>query len=268
MKTGKDLKKYVILGVVALATISQSKAELSGDKLEVCLKSDAGIAEKVFSWTDQAEAGGTDVFQGKYSAKPVLAKAATPNGKDAVRFNGAKNNPNQLKVKAVDSYKVADGESLSFSMVLKPAELSGGNDTYLQTTLDGRNYAWSLSRGKHGFIAEIRSKDGKRYISMVPSAGLGDAANNWMVLTAVYDGAAKTFQLFLTDASGKTHAGNKVSSASLHSGAHKITTIGTNTDRNSSAGMDLAEVLIYKSALNDTDRVAVEKHLYDTYIKK
>lgn len=246
----------------------QSEAVTSGNYI-VNLKAETGFSAKGSAaiWAGQSEQGSVQEFKGRYSAKPELVSAATPKGKSAVRFNGAKKNPNQLKVKAVESYAVAEGESLSWIVVMKPSELTGANATYIQTTLEGRNYAWSMSQSKHGIIGEIRSGDGKRYMSLVPKAGLGGAISDWMVLTAVYDGGAKTFQLFLTDINGTLHSGNKVTSASLHSGAHKVTTLGSNTDRNSGAEMDLAEVQIYNSALNDIERAALEKQLYSIYLK-
>lgn len=267
MKNDNIMKALALAGTLILTAMPLAHGELLSESLQVHLNAEAGFTtdSETANWVDQSAQGGVQAFVGKYSARPELAPKATPNGKAAIRFNGAVNNPNQLACQADKVLQVADGQSLSWSLVLKPSELTGELDTYIQTSLDGLNYAWSMSRDANGFSAEVRSAADQRFISFVSSEQLVDVANNWMILTAVYNGAEKTLQLFLTDANGVLHKGNLVSSAKLNSGAHKVTTLGSNTDRNYGADMALSAVLICNAALGETPRLAIEKELSTIY---
>ena len=124
----------------------------------------------------EEESRGLSAFEAQYSARPERVEAATPSGKPALRFNGAANNPNRLTCKADSALTTAEGASLSWVLVLKPGSLSGTNDTYLQTTLDGRNYAWGVYRDAKGFHAEVRATAGARHISTLPIDALADHA--------------------------------------------------------------------------------------------
>ena len=252
---------FIAFGPLSQGTVHAQTPCVSLDA-EAGFQSDASTV----TWTDLSDQQGLSAFEAQYSARPERVEAATPNGKPALRFNGAANNPNRLTCKADSSLTTAEGASLSWVLVLKPGSLSGTNDTYLQTTLDGRNYAWGVYRDAKGFHAEVRATAGARHISTLPIDALADHATGWMVLTAVYDAAAQTLQLFLTDAAGQTHAGGIATGASLHPGEHKLTAMGTNTDRNNGAAMDLAAVRVFPAALDESLREPLAQELLAHHI--
>lgn len=242
--------------------------------LLVRLESSAGITignggsvVGVLDWADQSALGGSqDVDDaGGFSRTPLFITEASPSLADAVRFNGAANNPNQLRDTADSNYDVATGSSLTWSLAFKPPSFDAV-DTYVQTDVSGRRYAWSLGHANGKFWGEVRDEANNRYTSEISDATLGGLENDWMVLTAVYDGTANTFQLFLTDSVGTLHTGNQVTSATLHNGTHSLTTLGTNTDRNNGGAMDLGAMLIYQSALGTADRLAMEDYLFQVYV--
>jgi autotransporter-associated beta strand protein len=235
--------------------------------LLVELDSDAGITisgTASFTWADQAAAGGNMTFIGNTATRvPTLVSSGTPTGLPLVSFNGAASNPNQLLSQNATS--LDGGPSLTWSLVLRPTDFSD-IDTYLQTRVSNRQYAWTTNHFSGNFTGQVRSEGNTQFNSRIASAPLGGLASDWMILSTVYDSSAGTVQLFLTDATGMRHEGNLVTGAVLANGTHQITTLGSDVTRSHSAPMDMAALRIYDEALSASQRTAMEATLFDTYI--
>jgi len=253
--------------VIMLIACSFSRAPMSMADLLVELDSDAGITisgTASFTWADQAAAGGNMTFIGNTASRvPTLVSPGTPTGLPLVSFNGAASNPNQLFSQNATS--LDGGPSLTWSLVLRPTDFSA-SDTYLQTQVSNRTYAWTTYHESGNFTGQVRSEGNTQYSSRIGSGSLGALASDWMILTTVYDSSAGTVQLFLTDATGMRHDGNLVTGAVLANGTHQLTALGTDVLRSHSAPMDMAALRIYNESLSASERSAMEATLFDIYI--
>jgi autotransporter-associated beta strand protein len=243
-------------------------APRSSAELLVELDSNAGITisgTTSFTWADQAAAGGNMTFLGNSATRsPTLVEEGTPTGLPLVSFNGGiATSPNQLTSENASSLN--GGPSLTWSLVVKPTVFSD-IDTYLQTAVVDRPYAWTTNHVTGNFTGQVRNTPGTQFNSRIASTPLGTLANDWMILSTVYDSSAGTVQLFLTDATGMRHDGNLVTGAALANGNHLLTSLGADVNRVHGAPMDMGALRIYNEALSASQRTAMEGTLFDTYI--
>jgi hypothetical protein len=226
-------------GIMLLAC-TLSHAPMSLADLLVELDSTAGITisgTTSFTWADQAAAGGNMTFLGNSATRsPTLIEEGTPTGLPLVSFNGNASSPNQLISENATSLN--GGPSLTWSLVVKPTAFSD-IDTYLQTAVVDRPYAWSTTHVTGNFTGQVRNAAGTQFNSRIASTPLGTLANDWMILSTVYDSSAGTVQLFLTDATGMRHDGNLVTGAALANGNHLLTSLGSDVNRVHGAPMDM-----------------------------
>jgi hypothetical protein len=264
MKLVNHFAIFLALSCVYQPLCHGASLTVTGNLL-VRLKASAGITNDppVSLWADQAALGGSQNFGGTFSRRPSLTTQSSPNQSDVIEFDGASSNPNQL---FIDNDSNFDTSSFSISLVFKPPFFNGV-DTYLQTNVNGRIYAWGIWMESDKFKAEVRDTGGTRYTSEIAHSSLATGVkNDWMILTLVFDASAQTIQLFMRDIHGTRYSGSLIASASLHNGTHVKTSLGANTDRNNGAAMKLAELLIYNKALSSSERNSVETYLYDQYI--
>ncbi len=233
------------------------------------LESGVGVTtnapDLVSQWSDQAALGGVQDFTSSGSSRPAYVEQATPNGAPAIRFNST---TKRNLTRSADSN--FDSASLTWFLALKPTLATDkSNYTYMQSDSATRKFMWGCFYDQYNkrYSGGVRSDANVRYETHVTTNTLAALAQSWMIMAVVYDGAASSVQLFVTDATGGKASGSLVTPAILSSGTHALTRIGANTDNNNPADMDLAAVLLYKTALSPADRAAVETYLYDKYIR-
>lgn len=241
---------------------------------EEVIRLNAGIGVTVTStpsltWADQAAGGGSQNFSGTFSATPTVVLNATPTGTTAIGFNGAASNPNAVSTGSTAAFDAAP--PLTFMLVLKPGELTGTTDTYLNSTVTGASgggNGWGLYRDGTNFFANVRGTNSAN--STISATTVGGLQTDWMILTGVYtptEGSG-TIQLFLTDAAGSLFSGAATTvTDGMTAGTNAGTQLGARGGgRADGAAMELAAVSIWDEALDATARLAAEKTLYQTFI--
>jgi hypothetical protein len=195
--------------------------------------------------------------------RPNWLAEVEPSGNPALQFLAS-----DADLLRTGSAAAFNSTSLTWMMALRPNSLSG-IPTFLQSNLDGRNYAWGTfvetASGNTWFRSEARSDTNIRYQSSINSSVLGGQTLDWMILTSVFDKPAGTLQLFITSADGTRFSGNQVTGAALADFPHARLNIGANTDGNNPADMDLGGVLIYNTALSPAQQLASEQYLFNIY---
>lgn len=156
-------------------------------------------------------------------------------------------------------------------MVLKPGAFDNVSRTYLQAKVSNANltYGWGLLYDKSDgtFRAQARSTTTSFNSTIATSALASGMANDWMILTGVYDSTVNTIQLFLTDAKKTLVSGSAVTVTNgLANGTCDLVSIGSDINRKNGAPADIAALYIWNEVLGSTDRVAQEASLYATYI--
>lgn len=258
-----------VAGCVLAIGLARAQTLTVTDGLLLRLESGVGVTtnapDLVSQWSDQAALGGAQNFTTSGSSRPAYVEQATPNGAPALRFNST--TKRNLLRNADSNF---DSTSLTWFLAMKPTLDTGmAAYTYIHSDSTTRKSMWGSSYEKYygRYSSGVRSDGNVRYESHVTTNTLAAMAQDWMVMAVVHDGAASSVQSFVTDASGGKASGALVTPAILSSGTHAKTRIGANTDNNNPADMDLAAVLLYKTALSPADRLAVETYLYDKYIR-
>lgn len=222
--------------------------------LSLWVKADAGVIANpdglVTGWADQSP-NHNDAAPADETTAPLLVPAAGPNGKPVLRFDGAN-----------DALTVADSDSLSFD---------GDITSYFVVKMDDFDtYRAVWAKTAVNFPASVD-------YYLLPNSGIprffrgaGNAAN----LRSI-DGAALragAFELAGFSSEGDTmsqylNGQPNGSSAGVVAKADldNPLTIGTREDGVTRLKGDLAEILIYKSALSAADRRKVELYLATKY---
>jgi hypothetical protein len=115
-------QRLAVISMVALAVLAGPLGMMANAALVTQHDSEVGVAVNTIqptdlTWSNQVE-GGSAALYGQFSATPAVIAAATPLGQDALRFDGASSNPDQLKFGATNLFDSAP--SLTFMMVVKP----------------------------------------------------------------------------------------------------------------------------------------------------
>lgn len=222
--------------------------------LSLWMKADAGVSKDagdvVTSWTDQSP-NHNDATPLDESTAPTLVAAGGPNGKPVLRFDGAD-----------DSLTVVDSDSLSFDgditsfFVMKMEDFDTYRAVWAKTSVNfpaSVDYYLLPGSGVPRFFrgsgngTDLRSIDGGPLRAGVfELAGFSSEGNTMsQYLNGLSNGSS-------SGVVGKTDLDNAL-------------TIGTREDGVTRMKGDLAEILIYKSALNPADRRKVEKYLAGKY---
>ena len=219
-----------------------SPSDISG--LKVWLKADVGAGssnnDPVGTWSDQS-GGGHDFTQSNGSNKPTF-KTNIRNGLPVVRFADS----------TAQSLDGGDLSALFSSGASVFAAANGTNGVNHQMIYEHQNQDSWWQFGGAGYFGTFRN--GR--LSNTPSSGFSNGWHVWS-LTAASGGAYKVWfdgTNMINQASGWTfQAGN----------AHII---GRNRQNSETDNQDIGEIIVYDSALNDTDRGLVEQYLNDRWI--
>lgn len=263
-------QRIAVVSTVALAVLAGPLGMMTNAALVTQHDSEVGVvttATPNLTWSNQVVGGSADLY-GQFSATPAVIAAATPLGQDALRFDGAASNPDQLKFGATNLFDSAP--SLTFMMVVKPTT-SATSDWFLQSKVSNahNSYGWGLYHDATGnFGAQARSTVAQ-FNSTIADSTVGGLQDDWMILTGVYDSGATSLQLFLTDIDGLLHTGGATTvSGGLANGTHDLTSIGADINRVGGGAADIAAIRIWNEALSPAARVAAETSLFNTYIEE
>jgi hypothetical protein len=203
------------------------------------LRADAGVtitSGKVSSWTDQAGAD-QNGLQGTATYQPTLVAGAL-NGKPVVRFNGSGMyfsspvSPTSFSIFVVGKNSKP---TESYSMILGP----GGNNPNNQIRWENGTQALFVGTGNG--LPTITSTIGNTRV--------------YHALSATYNGS--TMRIF--------RDGNLISTHTFTtSGPFTLSTIGSYYSSSFLNG-DIAEILVYPSALSEADRGTVNSYLRGKY---
>ncbi|MFW6133795.1 MAG: PEP-CTERM sorting domain-containing protein, partial [Planctomycetota bacterium] len=116
---------------------------------------------------------------------------------------------------------------------------------------------------------EARTRDYPDKNTMIATSGSGNSdtdAENWNVLTSRLSG--QTLELYVNSALAASDTNTDYDTTTTWEGTGGAPTIGNFPNNNNVAELegDIAALVIYRGALNDTDRAAVEDQLTNTFI--
>ncbi|WP_412543332.1 LamG-like jellyroll fold domain-containing protein [Longispora sp. K20-0274] len=228
----------LLAGILAVPTPAQAAGAPAGGSL-VWLRADVGVTvngTNVTSWNDQS-GNGRNAIMTTPTRQPHLVQGQL-NGNPVLRFDGAQSlyfpspvNPYTFSVFVVGK----NSKSSGFSMILGP----GGN--YPNNQLRWENSTQALFVGTGNNMPVVTSTIGN---TMVPHE-----------LSATYDGS--TMRVYRDGAFVSSHSFTTNSGWTLAS-------IGAWYSSYFMVG-DLAEVLVYPTALGDGDRMATDSYLRTKY---
>lgn len=267
------INQLSVAAALSLALVLSSPASAA-----LVMQFDSGVgvtssSSLVTQWNDQAVTDGAQNLAGTFSRRPTLVSGGTPTGQAALAFDGS--SPNQLTSDPAGGNAdgpvsaLGGGPSLTFMVVLKPGAFNGTTDTYLQAKISNAPgmYGWGLLYEDGKFQAMARNTTTGFYSTVATSALASGMANDWMILTGVYDGTAGTIQLFVTDADKTLVSGSAVTvTGGLANGTVDKVVIGADHNRSHGAPADIAALYIWNEALNSTNRATQEAGLYETYL--
>lgn len=224
--------RLTLLGAGKAAT-SFDPSSIAG--LQVWLK-DSGLAgadtDPIATWTNAGAAGAAGNFTQALAGNRPIKKTAVLNGHDIARFDGSNDNLASGNLSAVFP---------SAATLFVVATIS--DTTYdLYVTRTAGDGFWRFSDGA-GYWDSFRSARVNTYPAAMPSTGSHYFASRSSAAAyqAWVDGVAQTAKT-AAYASGTTH------------------TLGTGGNGGPFTG-DIAEVLVYDSALSDADMLAVHTYL-------
>jgi hypothetical protein len=229
---------------------------LDVDGLQLWLRADAGVyqdaakttpavndGDVVGCWEDQS-GNGNDATQATTAKKPVV-KLGIVNGKPVVRFDGIDD-----KLIISSTLNISGAQDRTFFAVCKTS--SGTSEPVFSINAD------SSVAGKRW---TVRGASGKLRIEIA-----GSGYNSALRTTAMSVLAVKLYGSTLGD-----HILYRNSVSESASGTSTVDTLDTNTQLGSYVSGtaflngDIAEILVYNSALSDADRQAIEDYLDNKY---
>jgi probable HAF family extracellular repeat protein len=235
--------------------IAVSTESIPGTAPRLWLKADAGITKdgsnRVSSWADQSGANNT-ATQATGSNQPLWVNNSV-NGKPVLRFDGADDEIVAASSAGSDNFTVIAVAKTANSHEIDGESNSGTGGTWGQQYLFGATYpnGAGVSMGTNG-------------ISVYEHAG------SYMPALAVYQGALGTAYNIVTVKYTARRPQIYLNSALVRTGFESaLGTVNAPTEIGrgpyGAFGGDIAEVLIYDRALNDSDRALVENDLNRRY---
>jgi hypothetical protein len=186
----------------------------------------------VSQWKDKS-ANAYDLTQSNAASQP-LTNSDTLNGHNVVKFDGA---TSYMRV----SNPGSPAQPYTMFAVVKTLRASGGQETI-----------WMPDGDTPGRIYRTSGGNLAAYAGTVLDSGSASGSTNAHVVAVVLNGA-----------SGKIAVDGSVTSGNVGSGviATNYWDIGHNANGGEFAQCDIAELILYPTALNDTDRQSVQSYL-------
>ncbi|WP_054023591.1 polysaccharide lyase family 8 super-sandwich domain-containing protein [Bacillus sp. FJAT-28004] len=217
----------------------------ASSNLKLWLRADAGVTSdgngKVSAWADQSRSA-NNAAQATAGYQPTLVSNGF-NGNPVIRFDGVDDN-------LLSSGVTGNMDSFTVIFVLKPKTVKGFNQTI------GAAGGW----GQYSFTTSANGSifTGPRLSSrMIPEDGPGAntlVPNNWLTISYVTNNAST--KLYKN--------GNQLAYKFLYL-AEPWTGFKLGVNNSSTIDGDIAEVLVYNTALLDSDRQRVEAYLKTKY---
>jgi hypothetical protein len=236
----------------------------SSGTLSLWLKADAGVitngSGQVSQWQDQS-ANGNHASQPTTSLQPFLVSPSSLGGRPAIRFNGAQNGNGGDYLHGAADVGLADAFT-SFAVY--------------QTTNNNNSEMVVFDVGVPGTVGGVRGFCLVTQAMMFTSwardyyPGYLIAPNSFHICTDRFNTNKSSIEMFDTTATSTTNfapistGGQNNPGAGYYVGGVDGTASGVGYNR-TLAG-DIAEILIYRGMLSETDRLAVEQYLKQKYL--
>lgn len=249
------------------------------NNLLVSLQSSSAMKDDddgVAIWPDAASLGGwQDFSQIVADDRPVITSTNMPNGKTLPVLDFTQANLNHLELGVTPALET---NTLTWFVVFKPDMAGIGNTrTLLSSAYTDLDYLWgTLISGTTGaFTSFSRTSSG----TMMSAAFQPDVSNQWFVMSGTWNGRAEslngnaaqslTGRLLAQDRTA--YADVTVSGVNALPAGHRMTRIGRlsgGTDTVRLFDGQMAELLIYDTALSAADTEAVMEYLDRKYLKR
>ena len=260
----KTIRSLAIIGALAFFAGKPANAQLPPTNgLQLWLKADAitGLADgqKIATWSD-ISSNGFHATQATVANQPVFHTNVL-NSLPAVRFSDdGSTSAGNTNINHLTSSLTLNGNSNAVTAIIVfRSNFIGVRDTLIQPLGSGSTWLYTQLNNTPGSTPAtnlINSASGRTL-----TAHAGYQAGTWTIVSAVQNPANATLDMFRDGVSeGSTDIGttSAASSGGWLFGANKTMT------GNGLSG-DIAEILIYGSALSITDRRAAEEYLAMKY---
>ena len=249
--------------LLAAATAVATPLDVTAD-LIIHLDASQNVVEGtggVAQWFDLAPRGGIQEAQMASSGRRPDLIAGAINGLPVIRFDGI---DDSLLILDDSKLDLLDGNNtVSWFTVHKQTDADG---TILRTRYDGTSGSTTLwgSFKSSGTGNPIYSH--ARTSSNVMRGEQNPNTANFMTMSAVWDGAdpAQPVKQWLNGIRGTPHSSGNTGADNPATTFNRLR-IGQNADGGSPSALDVAEILVYDAALNDTDAARVTQYLKTKY---
>ena len=240
-----------VLSDGSASTLSASVSGMPTSGLVLWLKPDAGLTVQsglVARWADQS-GNGNDAVQGTLNAQPRLVAGAA-NGLPAIQFDGSSD---ALRVANSTTLMLGNG-SFTISYWMK-SPLSGANNGHLRKggaayNLNGAGFEIR----NQGNLIEAARGSGSAWAQR---AQHNAAPNVWSHMCLVYDQPASKLTMYVD--------GTQVSSAAAAGTYSDTYDLELGRGANGFFQGEIAELMVYRKALVDTERQGLRQYLANRY---
>ncbi len=224
--------------------------------LKLWLRADSGVTtngSNVTTWSDQS-GNGNDASQGSTADQPTLVSSSI-NGQPAVQFAN--------DILSGTDILVSDNAATCYTVV-KPSSLSSGFNIVWSKWADGSPNAFKFHFAVHNAkVSLFTSPDGST-TSSETIGGSSLVTGNAYVLGSDVSTTAGTQHVYFNGVSAVATTSGITSLATLNQVYSVGGKLGTNTSSNRFVG-DIAEVVVYNTALNIAQRTLVANYLGAKY---
>jgi hypothetical protein len=214
-------------------------------KLKLWLKADVGVSgSSVSEWTDQSGSG-NNAAQASSGSQPLL-QTDVLNGKPVIRFDGTND---YLQTAVIPSFNT---DVFTWFMVLQSTSTT---QIYMRSRYETNAIQWGSYTQNSLFQSHARDIAGA-------FKGSQNAWNpSFNIISAIWNSGDSVTQ-YLNGVDSVTAMG-----ADVVPGGHEFTRIGANSSGTPDGFMDgdMAEIIVFTTDLNTTQRILIENHLSAKY---
>jgi hypothetical protein len=269
---GEMMKKLLIAALVLAMVSSVYAAAPSTTGMQLWLKADAGVSQdtsgNVLTWADSSPQGND--FFAQPTQEPGYAASYGPQAMPSVTF-GLVGGEDYMTANDFVSFGDWTIFAVSAGKTHNPTWGASIFADYGVGWGDGLHLDYDSGSGHTGSTAgwygHARSSAGGPQVDVYAYQGGTNDGTSLKVLTTSLDSSTGSIKLWASD-EGLVASGQDTNyQATDLTGTGGLPTIGTNS-RSYAGGLNgyISEIIIYDSALSDTDRTAVEAYLYNKYI--